>query len=129
MEETPKKRLEIENEDVIGIMHSLAYIDIFTKNFEEAYVIYNQLIDEYKQDDTNTLFLASVASIGANHPENAIALFELSKLTDPSNFESRYALGLLYQEVKNLKAAAIQYGKIGDIGFQSNFFTFKIVSE
>jgi tetratricopeptide (TPR) repeat protein len=124
-----KKRLEIENEDVIGIMHSLAYIDIFTKNFEEAYVIYNQLIDEYKQDDTNTLFLASVASIGANHPENAIALFELSKLTDPSNFESRYALGLLYQEVKNLKAAAIQYGKIGDIGFQSNFFTFKIVSK
>lgn len=122
-----KKQLENEKEDTIGIMHSLAYVDIFTKNFEEAYTIYNQLIDEHGQDDSSTIFLAAVASIAANHPENAIALLELAKLTDPANFESRYALGLLYQEVKNMEAAMMQYTKIGNSGFQSDYFTFKIV--
>ncbi len=121
-----KKALPLERDDSQALTNTLAYLDIFTHNFEESYVLYNKLIDEYKQKDSRTIFLAAVASIGANHTQNAIALLELSKLIDPKNMESRYALGLLYQEVKNLKGASIQYAKIGDTGFKSKFFSFKI---
>ncbi len=122
-----EKQLQNENDDVIGIMQALGYIDIFTGNYEEAYAIYNELIDTYKQKDTNTLFLAAVASIGARHDANAIALLELSKLTDPNNFESRFALALLYMEVKNIQATLIQFSKIGNSNFTSKYFTFKIL--
>ncbi len=124
-----EQQLQEENDDVVGIMQALGYVDIYTGNYEEAYAIYNELIDTYKQKDTNTLFLASVASIGANHDANAIALLELAKLTDPNNFESRLALGLLYMEVKNIKAALIQFSKIGDSNFISKYFTFFIDKE
>lgn len=122
-----KNQLQTESNDVVGIMQALAYLDIYTNNFEESYMLYNQLIDEHDQQDTNTVFLGAVASIGAKHPENAIALLELSKLTDPNNLESRYGLGLLYQEVKNYEGASIQYKNIGDSGFKSKYFSFKIV--
>ncbi len=123
-----ERQLQDENDDVVGIMQALGCIDIYTGNYEEAYAIYNELIDTYKQKDTNTLFLAAVASIGAKHNANAIALLELAKLTDPNNFESRLALGLLYMEVKNIKAARIQFEKIGDSNFISKYFTFKILA-
>lgn len=121
-----KAKLPLEQNDPIALTYTLAYLDIFTHNFEESYVLYNKLIDEYHQKDSHTIFLAAVASVGANHIENAIALLELSKLIDPKNMESRYALGLLYQEVKNFKGASIQYAKIGDSGFKSKFFSFKL---
>jgi tetratricopeptide (TPR) repeat protein len=121
-----KKRLPLEREDAMSLTYTLAYLDIFTHNFEESYVMYNKLIDDYKRKDSKTIFQASVAAIGARHIENAIALLELSKLIDPTNMESRYALGLLYQEVRNFKGASIQYSKIGDSGFKSKFFSFKI---
>ena len=121
-----KIKLPLEREDTLSLTYTLAYLDIFTHNFEESYVLYNKIIDDYKQKDSKTIFLASVASIGAKHTANAIALLELSKLIDSTNFESRYALGLLYQEVKNFKGASIQYTRIGDIGFKSKFFSFKI---
>lgn len=124
-----ERQLQDENDDVVGIMQALGYVDIFTGNYEEAYALYNELIDTYKQKDTNTLFLASVASIGADHDANAIALLELAKLTDPNNFESRLALGLLYMEVKNIAAAGIQFAKIGDSNFISKYFTFSIKKE
>ena len=123
-----ERQLQDENDDVVGIMQALGYVDIYTGNYEEAYAIYNELIDTYKQKDTNTLFLASVASIGAKHNANAIALLELAKLTDPNNFESRLALGLLYMEVKNIQATVIQFSKIGDSNFISKYFTFKILA-
>ncbi len=123
-----ERQLQNENDDVVGIMQALGYVDIYTGNYEEAYAIYNELIDTYKQKDTNTLFLAAVASIGAKHNANAIALLELAKLTDPNNFESRLALGLLYMEVKNIEAARIQLTKIGDSNFISKYFTFKILA-
>ena len=123
-----ERQLQDENDDVVGIMQALGCIDIYTGNYEEAYAIYNELIDTYKQKDTNTLFLAAVASIGAKHNANAIALLELAKLTDPNNFESRLALGLLYMEVKNIEAARIQFEKIGDSNFISKYFTFKILA-
>ncbi|WP_331775650.1 tetratricopeptide repeat protein [Sulfurospirillum sp. 1612] len=121
-----KAKIPLETYDRQALIYTLAYLDIFTHNFEESYVLYNKLIDDYNQKDSKTIFLAAVAAIGAGHTANAIALLELSKLIDPENFESRYALGLLYQEVNNFAGASIQYIKIGDSGFTSKYFSFKI---
>jgi tetratricopeptide (TPR) repeat protein len=120
------KDVELERDDIPAIMQTLAYLSIYTNDFEEAYTLYNQLIDQYKEDDSKTVFLAAVASIGANHPENAVALLELSKLIDTTNNESRYGLGLLYHQEKNFDGAVIQYLKIGDSNFKSQYFGFKI---
>ncbi len=111
----------------ISIKHSLALSNIYNRDFQKAYSIYNELIDNYNQKDTHTLFLAAISAIGSDHHANAVALLELSKLTDSSNFESRYALGLLYQQAKNLEGASIQYQEIGNSDFQSNFFTFDLI--
>ena len=108
------------------LLQTLAYIDIFTNDFEESYQIYNRIIDEFKINDAGTLFLAAVAAIGSNHPQNATALLELSKLTDPNAMESRVALGYLYQEIDNIEAATIQYGLIKDPNFKSKFVDFTI---
>jgi len=121
-----KARLPLEKDDPMALTHTLAYLDIFSNNFEESYVLYNKLIDDFKQKDTNTIFLAATAAIGAKHTANAIALLELSKIIDNTNDESRYALGLLYQEVKNFKGAIIQYKKIKDRNFKSKYFSFRI---
>ena len=112
--------------EYIAFKQSKALAAIYTQNFELAYKLYNELIDNCAQNDSHTLFLAAVAAIGSGHHANAIALLELSKLTDTSNIESRYALGLLYQEAKNFSGAAIQYRKIGNSGFVSDYFTFYI---
>lgn len=124
--EMVRKKMEEERVDISSIMQTLAYLQIYTNQFEEAFTLYNKLIDDFNQQDTHTVFLAAVAAIGANHPENAIALLELSKLIDPSNAESRYALGLLYQEIGNFEAAASQYRTIGNTGFSSHYFSFNI---
>ena len=120
------KKAELERADIPAIMQTLAYVSIYTHNFEEAYVIYNKLIDDMGKNDSATIFLASVASIGAHHVENAVALLELSKLTNPKNWEARYGLGLLYQEIENWEGATIQYNKIGNINFKSKYFSFEI---
>ena len=122
-----KQKMEEEITDISSIIQTLAYLEIYTNNFEEAFTLYNKLIDDFNKKDTHTIFLASVAAIGAGHPENAIALLELSKLIDPSNVESRYALGLLYQEVGNFEAASAQFRNIGNIGFASQYFGFNII--
>ena len=124
-EELMQKVLK-ETRNLPQMMATLAYISLYTNHFEEAYTLYNQLIDEHKMQDSRTIFLGAVASIGSNHPENAIALLELSKLIDGNNIESRYALGLLYLEVKNYDGATIQFENIGDSGFISKYFSFKI---
>jgi len=118
--------MQLEKYDVAAIMQTLAYLSIYTHNFEEAYVLYNKLIDDLNKSDSATIFFAAVASIGANHTENAVALLELAKLTNPKNFESRYALGLLYQEIGNWEGAAIQYKKVGNSDFSSKYFSFKV---
>jgi len=122
-----RRKMEEAREDVMSIMQTLAYMEIYANQFEEAFTLYNTLIDDFNQKDTHTIFLASVSAIGAGHPENAIALLELSKLIDEGNVESRYALALLYQEVGNYEAAATQYRKIGNIGFISEYFSFNII--
>ncbi len=121
-----QKRVKEEHTDIVSPIQTLAYFNIYTNQFEEAFMLYNKLIDDLHQKDSMTLFLASVASIGASHLENAIALLELSKLTDPQNKESLYALGLLYQENGNYEAAEAQYRPIGNSGFSSKYFTFDI---
>ena len=122
-----RKKMEEERVDIASIMQTLAYLEIFANQFEEAFVLYNKLIDDFNKKDSNTIFLASVAAIGAGHPDNAIALMELSKLIDPGNIESRYALGLVYQEMGNYEAAVIQFRNIGNIGFISEYFSFDIL--
>ncbi len=121
-----EERLLEEQEDPAGIIEALALSDIYLKRFEEAYVLFNQLVDEYKHQDSRTLFLAAVASVGAGHPANASALLELAKMSDPNNLESRYALGLLYLEQGNSDAASIQFSKIPNGTFSSNYFDFEI---
>lgn len=120
------KKVSTEVHNLPEMIATLAYISIYTNHFEEAYTLYNQLIDEHDMQDSRTIFLGAVASIGSKHPANAIALLELSKLIDGNNIESRYALGLLYAEVKNFEGAAIQFENIGNNGFTSNYFSFGI---
>ncbi len=123
-----KSDLEISTQNAQNILQTLAYIDLFTANFEESYSIYNELIDNKNVNDPNTLFLASVASIGARHLESAIGYLELSKLVDPTSIEDRLALGMLYQEVGNIDAAISQYENIGNTSYKSEFFTFELVN-
>ena len=104
----------------------MAYALFFNKNFEESYVLYNELIDNAKIRDARTLFLASLASIEANHHANAIALIELSKLKDRKFLESRYALGLLYLEVGNPRGAQIEFANMRSNNFHSKYFNFDI---
>jgi tetratricopeptide (TPR) repeat protein len=120
------KDLKISSDNTKDILHTLAYLSLFTGHYEEAYTIYNELVNTEKEDDANTLFLASVASIGANHPDSAIGYLELAKLTNPTYSEARLALGFLYQEVGNIDAAIMQYSGLGDSKYQSQFFTFRL---
>ncbi|ANE36306.1 paralysed flagella protein B [Campylobacter iguaniorum] len=122
-----KADLDNASSNYQNIMQTLAYIDLFTRNYEESYTIYNELINKYEMNDANTLFLASVASIGANHPESAIGYIRLSKIIDPTSVENIIALALLYQEVGNIDAAVSQYNILKDNGYQSKFFTFKLL--
>ncbi|MBK1992175.1 tetratricopeptide repeat protein [Campylobacter sp. 2018MI35] len=120
-----KDLLNVSNINDEGLIQTLAYIDIFSLHFEEAYALYNTLIDNYKANDSHTLFLASVAAIGSNNPNSAIALLQLAKLSDNNNKESKAALGLLYQQVQNYEPALLQYKDLPD-NFKSEFFTFEI---
>jgi len=126
LREQLKNVLESSSKDTYEIESSLALASLFDRHFEESYTLYNHLIDELKVQDAYTLFLGAVASTAAGHHENAIALLELSKLKNGSFFESRYALALLYMEIKNNDGAAIQFSKIDKEGFTSNYFDFDI---
>jgi len=121
-----KKELASTPNNTYEIESSLALASLFDKHFEESYTLYNHLIDELKVRDAYTLFLGAVASTAANHHENAIALLELSKLKNKNLYESRFALGLLYLEVKNNEGGTIQLSKIDKEDFISNYFDFEI---
>ncbi|PAF48717.1 hypothetical protein BKH41_05480 [Helicobacter sp. 12S02232-10] len=109
-----------------GILQTMALINIYQHKFEKAYTLYNTLIENLKENDAQTKFFAAVSAIGANHPENAVLLLQLAKMDSPTNYESRYALGLLYQEIGNFKAAAAHYNYISVANFKSEFFDFDI---
>jgi len=120
------EKYETATDNVIDIIELLAMLSIFTQEYENAYTLYNQLIDNYKVRNPVTLFLGAVASIGSNHHSNAIALLELSKLLNPNFSESRFALAILYLEAKNNHAASIQLHKLKNSGFISEYFNFDI---
>ncbi|MFA6144871.1 MAG: tetratricopeptide repeat protein [Sulfurimonas sp.] len=119
-------KLQTTTENRTYITAALALAHFYNQDFEKSYALYNQVVDTYNLKDERTLFMAASASIGAGHYQNAIALLELSKMTNPSYLESRYALGLLYMQVQNNLAASNQFTKMGNTGFKSLNFGFKI---
>jgi thioredoxin-like negative regulator of GroEL len=121
-----KKVLEATQENTHELNSALALASLYDGAFEESYSLYNNLVDNLKVRDARTIFLAGVASIAASHHPNAIALLQLSILKDKYFFESRYALGLLYLEVKNNKGAIVQFSKIDIPNFNSEYFNFDI---
>ncbi|MDR0664305.1 MAG: hypothetical protein LBF86_02105 [Helicobacteraceae bacterium] len=121
-----QRRLAIEKNEPRTLMQALIATNIYLQNFEEAYALSNALIDELGVKDVDTLLYGAVASIGAGHKENAIALLQIAKNADPKNQEVRYALGLLYQEVGNAKGASLEYFQIGANRYESQFFDFEI---
>ncbi|MCW8895852.1 hypothetical protein [Sulfurimonas sp.] len=118
--------LESTTEPTHEITSALALASLYDGAFEESYTLYNSLIDDLKVRDPYTLFMGAVASTAANHHANAIALLELSKMKDSNFLESRYALGLLYLEIKNNKGAVIQLSRIHKKNFNSEYFNFDI---
>jgi len=121
-----KKVLETTQENTHELNSALALASLYDGAFEESYSLYNNLVDNLKVRDARTLFLAAVASIAASHHANAIALLQLSTLKDKYFLETRYALGLLYLEVKNNKGAIVQLSKIDAQNFNSEYFNFDI---
>lgn len=109
-----------------GTMQALGLAYIYNKNFEKAFATYNSLIDALKEDDVRTKFLGAVSAIGAGHYNNAVVLLQISKLDSVASLESRYALGLLYQQSGNIKSAMNLFAGIANKGFVSEFFDFKI---
>lgn len=126
LREQLKQVLESTTEQPHELTSALALASLYDNAYEESYSLYNNLIDSLKVQDSQTLFLGAVASTAANHHENAIALLELSKLKDSNFLESRYALGLLYLEIKNNKGAVAQLSKINKNNFNSEYFNFSI---
>ena len=126
LREQLKSVLESTAEDTHEIESALALASLYDKRYEESYTHYNHLIDEMKIRDAYTLYLGAVASTAAGHHENAIALLELSKMKDGSFHESRYALALLYLEIKNNEGAIIQLSRVQNNSFRSKFFDFEI---
>ncbi|WP_434657298.1 tetratricopeptide repeat protein [Sulfurimonas sp. NW9] len=126
LQEQLKYVLQTKDTDIQDIESALALTLLYNKNFEEAYTHYNHLIDELKVQDAYTLYLGAVASTAAKHHANAIALLELSKMKNENFYEARYALALLYMEIKNNEGAAIQLQKIDDDSFESEYFEFNI---
>lgn len=120
------KQALVVSENEAGLVRVLAYMNLYAGLYEEAYGLYDILINDYKIKDSRIYFLAAVAAIGSNNPNSAIALLELSKLEDVNNQETNLALGLLYHEVQNYEPALFQYGKLTN-KFQSEFFTFELV--
>lgn len=112
--------------DTRELTAALALASLYDRAFEDSFVLYNDLIDNKKVTDAQTLMLGAVASTAANQHQNAIALLELCKLKTPNDIDSKYALGLLYLEAKNNHGAIAQLSKITVNHFDSDYFTFDI---
>ncbi|OHD96954.1 MAG: hypothetical protein A3E21_08675 [Sulfurimonas sp. RIFCSPHIGHO2_12_FULL_36_9] len=126
LREQLKQALESTTNQTHELTSALALASLYDKAYEESYTLYNNLIDNLKVNDSQTLFLGAVASTAANHHSNAIALLELSKMKNPDFLESRYALGLLYLEARNNKGATVQLSKVNKNNFNSEYFSFSI---
>ncbi|PKT82386.1 hypothetical protein BCM33_06470 [Helicobacter winghamensis] len=109
-----------------GVIQALALTYLYLQEFEKAFTLYNSLIDDFKEQDTQTLFLAGVAAVGAGHLENATALLQLAKLEAPTHYETRIANAIIYLQERNFNAASMQFGMLGDSKILSKYFDFKI---
>lgn len=121
-----QKVLETSDSNTEEIESALAMAYLFNGEAEKSYTLYNHIVDELKIRDAQTLFLAAVSSIAAQHHANAIALLELSKMKDKNFYESRYALALLYMEIDNNEGATIELSRIAQSGFISKYIDFEI---
>lgn len=126
IQEELEARLVVETRTNNGILQALALSNIYSNDFEKAFALYNSLLDDLHEEDSQTRFLSAIAAMGANRHENAVALLQLTKNESPTNFEARYALGLLYQEGKNMRAATQHYDRLANSKFESEFFDFEI---
>ena len=126
IQEELEARLIVETRTSNGILQALALSNIYSNDFEKAFALYNSLLDDLHEDDSQTRFYAAISAMGADRHENAVALLQLVKVESATNFEARYALGLLYQEAKNMKAATQHYDKLANSKFESEFFDFEI---
>lgn len=119
-------RLQTTPQNRASLTTALALAYFYNQDFEKSYAMYNDAIDKFSIKDEKTYYMGALASIGAEHYQNAISLFQLSKMINPNYMESRYALGLLYLQTQNNEAAVVQFTKMGDRGFKSRTFDFKI---
>lgn len=119
-------KLSTQTKNPNGLLQALGLLNIYQQNFEESYAIYDRLINGLKEDDSYTRYLGAVAAIGAGHKNAASLLLQLSKMDSSVNYESRFALGLLYQEAENYNAAAQHYNSIANHGFRSEFIDFTV---
>ncbi|GAB0173285.1 Anaphase-promoting protein [Helicobacter trogontum] len=119
-------KLSTQTKNPNGLLQALGLLNIYQQNFEESYAIYDRLINGLKEDDSYTRYLGAVAAIGAGHKNAASLLLQLSKMDSSVNYESRFALGVLYQEAENYNAAAQHYNSIANHGFKSEFIDFTI---
>lgn len=126
VDEILNDRLLNSQGDVSGILQALALNAIYLLDFERAFAYYNELIDAHKVQSSEIYFYATVAAIGAENYDNAVALIQLSRMDSGTNFEARFALGLLHQAMGNLNLASMQFGAINKAGFKSDFFDFEI---
>ena len=109
-----------------GVLQALGLLNIYQQNFQESYAIYDRLINTLGEDDSNTRLMGALAAIGAGYKNAASLLLQLSKMDSSVNYESKYALGLLYQEEGNYNAAAQHYNSIANHGFKSEYVDFVI---
>ncbi|HIO71437.1 MAG TPA: tetratricopeptide repeat protein [Campylobacterales bacterium] len=128
LERKLKYYYSVELQDPEGVAQALALTMLYNKHFEESYQLYNKIIDEYGAKDSRTLFLAGISAVASKHYANGVALFELAKLKNKINYETRYGLGLLYLQTKNFEAAGIQFKLFEDKEFFSDFFDFNVKS-
>ena len=119
-------KLSTQPKNSSGLLQALGLLNIYAGAFEESYAIYDRLINTLKEDDSITRYMGAVAAIGAGEKNAASLLLQLSKMSSSVNHESRYALGLLYQEAGNYNAAAQHFNSISNQGFQSEFLDFVV---
>ncbi len=119
-------KLSTQTKNPNGLLQALGLLNIYQQNFEESYAIYDRLINGLKEDDSYTRYLGAVAAIGAGHKNAASLLLQLSKMESSVNYESRFALGVLYQEAENYNAAAQHYNSIANRSSKSEFLDFTI---
>lgn len=120
-----ESRLKIENFDKAQLLKGYGTVLMYLMMFEEATKAYSTLIFDVDFVNAHSLFMAGASAIASGNSSDAISFFELSKLYDPANLESIYALGLLYQEAANLNQATSHFQRIKG-QFDSEFFDFDI---